>query len=43
MTPEMWTGASIFHMKTTLYAIITDELRERLEAMRPTNVRFEKV
>lgn len=43
MTPEMWKGGDIFFLATTLYIVITDKLRERLESFRPTNVVFEKI
>lgn len=43
MTPKMWTGSSIFYMATTLYIIITDDLRCRIERARSTNVRFESI
>jgi hypothetical protein len=42
MTRSMWTGSSIFYMATTLYIIVTDDLRKRIERMRPTNVLFEE-
>jgi len=43
MTPKMWMGNSIFYMATTLYIIVTDDLRGRIETVKPTNVRFESI
>ncbi|KAF0244113.1 MAG: hypothetical protein FD180_2822 [Planctomycetota bacterium] len=40
MTSRMWRGDPVFLLATTLYIIVTDEVRTRLEALRPTNVRF---
>lgn len=42
MTPRMWRGDAIFFMATTLHVIVTDDLRQSIERLRPTNVRFEK-
>jgi Protein of unknown function (Gmx_para_CXXCG) len=43
MTPKMWKGNNIFYMATTLYIIATDDLRQRVERLRPTNVCFERI
>jgi Protein of unknown function (Gmx_para_CXXCG) len=43
MTPDMWKGDTIFFLATTLYVVITDELRERLVRHRPTNAFFEEI
>jgi hypothetical protein len=43
MTPKMWTGSRIFYMATTLYIIITDDLRCRIEKVHSTNVHFESI
>jgi Protein of unknown function (Gmx_para_CXXCG) len=43
MTPEMWKGDKIFFLATTLYVIVTNELKELLERNNPTNVIFEEI
>ena len=43
MTPEMWKGDDIFFLTTTLYIVITDELKNRIENIHPTNVVFEEI
>lgn len=43
MTKEMWKGQSIFLLATTLYVVISDQLKEQLEQFRPTNVVFENI
>ena len=43
MTPDMWQGQNIFLLATTLYVVITNELREHLTRERPTNVIFEEI
>jgi hypothetical protein len=43
MTPEMWKGDKIFLLATTLYVVITDELRERISRHCPTNVVLEEI
>jgi hypothetical protein len=41
MSPEMWKGGNIFFLATTLYIVITNELKDRLEHLHPTNVAIE--
>jgi hypothetical protein len=43
MTQEMWKGHEMFFMATTLYVIITDDLRNAIERLRPTNVAFKPI
>jgi hypothetical protein len=38
MTDSMWRGAKIFFLANTLYVLINDELKQRLEKLKPTNV-----
>lgn len=38
MAPDMWKGHSIFYIGSTLYIVVTDEVREALLRYRPTNV-----
>jgi hypothetical protein len=40
MTPAMWKGASIFYLATTLYIVVTDQVRDALAAIKPTNLTF---
>ena len=40
MGPEMWRGDDIFLLATTLWIIVTDSFKRRLQALRPTNVVF---
>lgn len=41
MFPHMWRGDSIFVLSTTLYILITDDLKATLEEHKFTNVAFE--
>jgi hypothetical protein len=43
MTPEMWNGHAIFFMATTLYVLVTDDLKKAIEKLRPSNVAFELI
>lgn len=43
MTQEMWKGDNIFFLATTLYIVITDELKEELARYRLTNVVFKNI
>jgi hypothetical protein len=43
MTPEMWKGDKIFFLSTTLYVILTNELKELLERNNPTNMIFKEI
>jgi hypothetical protein len=38
----MWKGEKIFFLATTLYVIVTNELKELLERNNPTNVVFKE-
>ncbi len=40
MTDELWNGQKIFKMATTLYIVITDELKNKLEKIKASNVKF---
>ena len=40
MLPEMWRGEQVFLLATTLWIVITDSVRQMLEALQPTNVEF---
>ena len=40
MEPEMWRGDDIFLLATTLWIIVTDQFKRRLDALQPTNVIF---
>ncbi len=40
MRNEMWKGNQIFFLATNQYIIVTDELKRKLENMKPTNVIF---
>jgi hypothetical protein len=42
MTPEKWKGDSIFFLSTTLWVMVTEELRQRIAVHHPTNVVFEE-
>ena len=41
MQPSMWRGAQVFFLATTLYVIVTDEIRRLLLEAGATNVSFE--
>ena len=43
MIPEMWKGDAIFFLATTMYIVISDELKGRLEHFHPTNVVFDEI
>jgi hypothetical protein len=43
MTDQMLKGNSIFFLATTLYIIVTDELRKAIEKLHPTNVIFKAI
>jgi hypothetical protein len=43
MTHEMWKGDNVFFLATTGYVLVTDTVRDRLRALRPTNVMFEEM
>jgi len=41
MRPEMWRGAPIFTFATTLWIIVTEDVRQKLVDLNATNVAFE--
>lgn len=43
MSEDMWLGAPIFYMATTLMVIVTDDLKSEIARLRPTNIVFESV
>lgn len=43
MSDRMDTGHEVFRMATTLYIVVTDELKTKIEALEATNVRFENL
>lgn len=40
MKESLWNGDNIFYLSPTLHIIITDDLKEKLEAIKPSNVVF---
>lgn len=40
MADEIWRGESIFYLATTLYIIVTNDVKNALSRIRPNNVRF---
>jgi hypothetical protein len=43
MTNEMWKGDQMFFLATTLYVLVTEDLREAMEKIKPTNVIFSEM
>lgn len=43
MKADMWRGAPIFYLATTLWIIVSDDLKKQIERLAPTNVLFESV
>jgi hypothetical protein len=43
MTDEMWNGQPIFIMATTCHIIVTDDFRQAIESLCPTNMVFEPI
>lgn len=43
MTDEMWRGHSIFFLATTLFVVVTDEIRQVIVESRATNVAFSEI
>jgi len=43
MTPSMWQGDNVFFLATTLWVIVTDDVRRKLSALHPTNVVFREM
>lgn len=40
MTDSIWNGQAIFYLSTTLFIIITEDVKHQLEKINPTNIRF---
>lgn len=40
MRPEMWNGEQVFLLATTQWIMVTDPVKQIIEALRPTNVAF---
>jgi len=38
MSDDIWNGQSIFYLGGTLHVVVTDEVKESLLRMSPTNV-----
>jgi hypothetical protein len=43
MAPEIWKGHSIFFFATTLWIVITDQMKDLLVRLHPTNVQFQSI
>jgi hypothetical protein len=43
MLDHMWKGNAIFFLATTLYVLVTDDLKKIIEHARPTNVVFAEI
>jgi hypothetical protein len=43
MRADMWRGAPIFYLATTIWIIVTDDLKKEIELLAPTNVFFESL
>lgn len=43
MNSDMWRGAPVFYLATTLWIIVSDDLKKRIDNLAPTNVAFENV
>jgi hypothetical protein len=43
MTVNMWKGNHIFFLATTLHVIVTNDLKKRIQNLRPTNVIFSEI
>jgi hypothetical protein len=43
MVDEIWNGHSIFYLATTLYIIVTDNIKNKLEELSPTNIQFKNI
>lgn len=41
--PSSWDGSDIFTPETTTFVMVTDAVREALEAVSPTNLRLERI
>jgi len=40
MTDEIWRGDRVFYLATTLFIIVTNDIKETLTRIRPNNVNF---
>ena len=40
MHPDMWLGQPIFHLRTSLYVVVTENLAEKIKKLAATNVDF---
>ncbi len=40
MVDEIWRGDSVFYLATTLYIIVTNDIKEALTRIHPNNVNF---
>jgi hypothetical protein len=43
MTTDMWKGNKLFFMATTLFIIVTDDLKMKFTGLAPTNVNFVEI
>jgi len=43
MRADMWRGAPVFYLATTLWIVVSDEFKKQIEHLGPTNVGFEDV
>ncbi len=43
MRSDMWLGANVFFLATTLWIVITDEVKRRLQEIKATNVAFRRL
>jgi hypothetical protein len=43
MRAEMWRDAPVFYLATTLWIIVSDDLKKEIELLAPTNVFFESL
>jgi len=43
MVPQMWRGDDVFRLATTLWIVVTDAVRQRIEELHPSNVVFRKL
>lgn len=43
MRADMWRGAPVFYLATSLWIIVSDDLKKEIEFLAPTNVLFESL
>ena len=41
--PATWDGSDVFTPETTTFVLVTDAVREALEAASPSNLRLERI